>query len=98
MQNGSTEVDGVVKLELEEALRTIEDQKNLLARVTAEKDDTQSQLQLLQQQVCALCAKGPVSDLIGAIITQGFIRKKEEEEGEGGRERERERERETYAK
>ena len=38
-------------LELEDARKTIEDQKNLLISVTAEKNDTKSQLDLVQQQV-----------------------------------------------
>ena len=49
--NGSTESDVLLKLDLEDARRTIDDQKLLLTRVTAEKDDTQSHLMLLQQQV-----------------------------------------------
>ena len=49
--NGSTESDVLLQLDLEDARRTIDDQKHLLTRVIAETDDTQSHLMLLQQQV-----------------------------------------------
>ena len=49
--NGSVESDFILKLELEDAQRTIDDQKHFITRVTEEKDDTKSHLMLLQQQV-----------------------------------------------
>ena len=51
--NGSGEGDLLLKWKLQEAQKTIEDQKHLLSRVQSEKDDILSQLEILQQQVYA---------------------------------------------
>lgn len=52
--NGSVEAEGFMDVDPDLARQTIEDQKNIILRITEEKNDIQSQLELVQQQVCCL--------------------------------------------